>query len=104
MLPFQVLDAGGTGAARIEQQTVIEEPHEDRAHLPARCDQSAAELGDRGLFLEVEDLRVELSREVDDVLPGDRHIRQVENLADLEILEISLGHEGSGRGEKGRGD
>ena len=67
------------------------EAHPHRAGVPAARDQAAEDGLLRGLGVDVERLRVELPREVDDLVLGDGAAAELEHLAGLEVLEVRSG-------------
>ena len=81
----------GEPHAALRQQTGLnEEPEADGDRVEATGDQAPVERLRRGLHVQVEGLRVELHRVVDDAALGERDATGRKDLAHREIIEVSV--------------
>ena len=69
--------------------SLVEQTHHQRPGVPTAGDEAAEHGPRRRLFVEVERLRVELPGKGDNFVFGDRVVAEVDDVADLEIVEVA---------------
>src|SRR5438552_1496832 len=81
------------------QQTVEEDPHEQRARVPSAHEQATVDRALRSLLVDMERLRIELSGEGEDAFLRDRPGPELDHVPRREILEVAHRQERAGAGE-----
>ena len=89
LLPAHLVDAAGSHAGDVVEQTAHEQAHEEGGRVPAARDQPSIDRSLGGFRIDMKRLRVEAAGEVEDLLLADRLLAELEDLAFVEVFQVS---------------